>query len=158
MEFDWLNLTDMIGEEITSTNTSLLEEIDFTLAPSEKFTDHEFPTTSYSLDDDETEKKKCNKLTKEWKRIRDISENAQLFVNGSEEGDVIQGGKKKTKKYFFTFFHFLSGICDCWFISAMAIVATKPYILVIFVFLSSKCLLILESHFYEPKCFRTFYY
>ena len=97
----------MIGEEITSTNTSLLEEIDFTLPPSEKFTDHEFPTTSYSLDDDDTEKKKCTKLTKEWKRIRDISENAQLFVNGSEEGDVIQGGKKKTKKYFFTFFIFV---------------------------------------------------
>jgi Ca2+-binding EF-hand superfamily protein len=43
-----------------------------------------------------------------WKRIKEINENGTLFVKGVDEGDVIQGA-----------------LGDCWFLSALAVVATS---------------------------------
>jgi len=44
----------------------------------------------------------------EWKRPAEMCDNPQLFVNGVEEGDVVQGG-----------------LGDCWFVGALAILATS---------------------------------
>lgn len=43
-----------------------------------------------------------------WKRPKDIAKNPSLFVDGVEEGDVIQGQ-----------------LGDCWFLGALAVVATR---------------------------------
>jgi hypothetical protein len=43
-----------------------------------------------------------------WKRPKDIHKKPALFVDGVEEGDVIQGQ-----------------LGDCWFLGALAVVATR---------------------------------
>ena len=48
----------------------------------------------------------------EWYSINRIDENAQFFENGIESNDVIQGC-----------------LGDCWFISALSVIATKDYLL-----------------------------
>ena len=48
----------------------------------------------------------------DWYRIKDINENATFFYDGVESNDVIQGE-----------------LGDCWFISALSLIATKDYLL-----------------------------
>ena len=48
----------------------------------------------------------------EWYSIKDIHEEATFFYDGTESNDVMQGS-----------------LGDCWFISALSIIATKDYLL-----------------------------
>ena len=48
----------------------------------------------------------------EWYSIKDINEDATFFYDGTESNDVMQGA-----------------LGDCWFISALSIIATKDYLL-----------------------------
>ena len=48
----------------------------------------------------------------EWNRIGEINENATFFYDGTESNDVMQGA-----------------LGDCWFISALSVIATKDYLL-----------------------------
>ena len=48
----------------------------------------------------------------EWYSIKDINEEATFFYDGTESNDVMQGS-----------------LGDCWFISALSIIATKDYLL-----------------------------
>ena len=48
----------------------------------------------------------------EWYSIKDINEEATFFYDGTESNDVIQGS-----------------LGDCWFISALSVIATKDYLL-----------------------------
>ena len=48
----------------------------------------------------------------EWYRIKEINEDATFFYDGTESNDVMQGN-----------------LNDCWFISALSIIATKDYLL-----------------------------
>ncbi len=48
----------------------------------------------------------------EWYSIKEINENATFFYDGTESNDVMQGV-----------------LGDCWFISALSIIATKDYLL-----------------------------
>jgi hypothetical protein len=53
------------------------------------------------MEDDKGLIKKVSK----WKRVHEITSQPQLFIDGTEEGDVNQGG-----------------LGDCWFIGAMSVV------------------------------------
>ena len=77
--------------------------------------DKTFPANEISLtgglkniDADKVVKRVTN-----WKRVSEICSKPKLFINGTEAGDVCQGG-----------------IGDCWFIGAMSVVATKPLLMV----------------------------
>ena len=48
----------------------------------------------------------------EWYSIKEINENATFFYDGTESNDVMQGS-----------------LADCWFISALSVIATKDYLL-----------------------------
>ena len=48
----------------------------------------------------------------EWYTIKEINENATFFYDGTESNDVMQGA-----------------LGDCWFISALSVIATKDYLL-----------------------------
>ena len=59
------------------------------------------------------ESKKLEKKVKIWKRVTEICTKPELFIDGSEAGDVCQGA-----------------IGDCWFIGAMSVIATTPLLMV----------------------------
>jgi hypothetical protein len=78
------------------------------------------------MEDDKGLIKKVSK----WKRVHEITSNPQLFIDGTEEGDVNQGG-----------------LGDCWFIGAMSVVAIKPHLIVIIPIFHTP-----ETRFYGRQC------
>lgn len=68
-----------------------------------------------------------------WKRPSEMSKNAKLFVNGVEEGDVIQGA-----------------LGDCWFLGALAVVATSAENFIEHLFVQQKP----EEGLYQCKFFK----
>eukprot|EP01080_Neovahlkampfia_damariscottae_P008636 gene8636-583_t len=102
------------NEDIDAGVNCILEQTDLSKAPSEPFTDKKFPAASSSLTggkNDKNSQKLIKKVTG-WKRVSDISPKPELFIDGSEAGDVCQGS-----------------IGDCWFIGAMSVVATTPVLM-----------------------------
>ena len=81
-----------------------------------KFEDPDFQTDSQALYDnyDEESAPEYDKQAPPngWMRPEEISNDAQLFVEGALAGDVKQGN-----------------LGDCWFLGALQIVATKPELL-----------------------------
>jgi len=104
------NLWD--NEDIETEHNKVLENMDLSKAPSEPFTDSTFPAEKKSLTGPMEDDKKLGTKVKYWKRVKDIVSKPRLFIDGSEEGDVCQGG-----------------LGDCWFIGAMSVVATKPLLM-----------------------------
>ena len=58
------------------------------------------------------DKMKINPDNIEWYRINEINDEATFFYDGTEPNDLIQGNIK-----------------DCWFLSALSLIATKDYLL-----------------------------
>ena len=50
--------------------------------------------------------------TIDWYSMKEIESEAQFFKGGTESDDVVQGG-----------------LGDCWFISALSVIATKEFLL-----------------------------
>jgi hypothetical protein len=72
-----------------------------------KFTDPDFPPTDRSLYRDPSRKPAGSSCTG-WKRLSELSAKPQLFKDGVEAGDVIQGQ-----------------LGDCWFLGALSVVAER---------------------------------
>ncbi len=88
------------------------EMIDKCKASGKPFTDKEFPPSDSSLYvDPKNPPSSWPKIT-EWKRITDMFAKPQMFVEGIEPGDVIQGA-----------------LGDCWFLGALSVVATRADLL-----------------------------
>lgn len=68
-----------------------------------KFTDASFPCDGSSL-----YRRDPRLMTLEWKRLSELSREPSLFVDGVEEGDIVQGE-----------------LGDCWFLGSMSVVATR---------------------------------
>eukprot|EP01125_Pyxidicula_operculata_P016579 TRINITY_DN5723_c0_g1_i1.p1 TRINITY_DN5723_c0_g1~~TRINITY_DN5723_c0_g1_i1.p1 ORF type:complete len:708 (+),score=180.70 TRINITY_DN5723_c0_g1_i1:166-2289(+) len=91
--------------------TCLLEEADGvlrsilnSLQPGQKFEDSDFPCTLNSVWRNE----EPTAYIASWKRPNEICTNPQLFVDGCDPGDALQGA-----------------LGDCYFISALAVLATR---------------------------------
>jgi hypothetical protein len=80
------------NEDLDSTQSriSQTDEIDLGTAPSQPFTDSSFPPDVRSLVGSFDQTEKLAKNVKDWFRIPDINPKAQLFVNGTEAGDIKQ--------------------------------------------------------------------
>jgi Ca2+-binding EF-hand superfamily protein len=74
--------------------------------PGRKWEDPDFPAVSKSLYP--TEPSKAAPIT-QWRRASELSSNPRLFVDTIDEGDVMQGA-----------------LGDCWFLSALSVLATSP--------------------------------
>eukprot|EP01028_Stygiella_incarcerata_P010561 TRINITY_DN5505_c0_g1_i3.p1 TRINITY_DN5505_c0_g1~~TRINITY_DN5505_c0_g1_i3.p1 ORF type:complete len:1778 (-),score=493.56 TRINITY_DN5505_c0_g1_i3:1948-7179(-) len=74
------------------------------------FCDPDFPANESSIfmDEKKPTPKAGLKSVAKWKRISEISPKPQLFIDGANPGDVIQGG-----------------LGDCWFLSALSVIAVN---------------------------------
>lgn len=99
-------------------------------SPGHKWEDPEFPAEARSLHP--SDPTKVAAVTR-WRRTTEISQNPQLFVDTIDEGDVVQGA-----------------LGDCWFLSALSVLATSPEDLVRQLFVSSHP----EYGFYQCTIFK----
>jgi hypothetical protein len=78
----------------------------------EKYVDKDFPAHLTSLYKDHTIVPDSVKQQIVWKRLTDMVPKGELFVNGVEPGDVLQGS-----------------LGDCWFLGPLSVVADKAELL-----------------------------
>eukprot|EP01130_Rhizamoeba_saxonica_P016287 TRINITY_DN7499_c0_g1_i1.p1 TRINITY_DN7499_c0_g1~~TRINITY_DN7499_c0_g1_i1.p1 ORF type:complete len:1144 (-),score=258.70 TRINITY_DN7499_c0_g1_i1:25-3456(-) len=95
-----------------------------------KWVDPDFPTSEQSLFPGDHRK---NAKIESWRRVSELSPNAQLFVDGIDEGDVIQGT-----------------LGDCWFLSALSVLAQNGTEEIQGLFVSSHA----EQGFYQCRFFK----
>jgi hypothetical protein len=89
-----------------------------------KFVDREFPANQSSVG--------LRGKSVEWKRISDMIDGFELFVDGVEAGDIQQGE-----------------LGDCWFLGAMSVVATRDDLLYPLVVSAHKLLGFYQFKFYK---------
>jgi hypothetical protein len=77
-------------QSATASKKSQVQQIIDTLSktPGKKYEDPEFPTTSQSLCPSNPS---AAAAIKSWKRTTELSTKPQLFIDGADEGDVMQG-------------------------------------------------------------------
>jgi len=80
------------NEDLDSTTFRLntVENIDLGKAPSQEFTDSIFSPDVKSLVGSYNNEDSLVSTVKDWYRIRDLNPRAQLFVDGTEAGDIKQ--------------------------------------------------------------------
>lgn len=110
------------NEDLDSQLFVMVQDLDLSKPPSFPFTDSNFKTNYESLLGKNFDKNEniVKKVTG-WKRLTDIAPKAQLFLDGAEPGDVVQGEIGG---------NFQNFNLDCYFLGALSVVATKPQILV----------------------------
>jgi len=94
---------------------------------SDKYQDPDFPPSEKFLPE------AAHSKVLAWKRLHELSSDPQIFISGVEEGDVVQGA-----------------LGDCWFISALSVIATSGTDFISDCFLEKN----VEAGYYKVKFFK----